>query len=434
MGKGGENIVTEASILKAKEAEVLASCPLNSKSTDELKTFCKQLGLRDSGSREELVVRLSPYSKGLMHKWPAPKPLPLDKPPVTFTELQKKLPKHLFKRSMIRSFGHLFMDFALIAAIGYAATYISHPAVPVWARVLLWAAYIFIQGTVFTGVWVLAHECGHQAFSESEFVNNSVGLVCHSALLVPYHSWRITHGKHHNNTGSCENDEVFAPPTRSMVKEVAEDSPFINALQIIVMLTIGWMPGYLVFNATGPAKYEGKANHFNPWAKFFDPRDRLNIVISDIGFFAGLAVIIFACQQLGCGTVALFYGGPYMINNVYLVLITYLQHTDVFMPHFRGEEWTWFRGALCTVDRSFGAIIDHTIHHIADTHVCHHLFSKMPFYHAQEATQIIKEVLGEYHLSDPTPIPQALWRSYSCCGFIEDEGKTVFYKSKGKFA
>jgi omega-6 fatty acid desaturase (delta-12 desaturase) len=66
-----------------------------------------------------------------------------------------------------------------------------------------------------TGVWVLAHECGHQSFSDSELVNNTIGTICHSLLLVPYHSWRISHGKHHNNTGSCENDEVFAPSTRA---------------------------------------------------------------------------------------------------------------------------------------------------------------------------------------------------------------------------
>jgi hypothetical protein len=51
-----------------------------------------------------------------------------------------------------------------------------------------------------TGVWVLAHECGHQSFSDSEFANNVVGTICHSLLLVPYHSWRISHSKHHNNT------------------------------------------------------------------------------------------------------------------------------------------------------------------------------------------------------------------------------------------
>jgi fatty acid desaturase len=44
------------------------------------------------------------------------------------------------------------------------------------------------------------------------------------------------------------------------------------------------------------------------------------------------------------------------------------------------------------VDRSFGPLLDHTFHHIVDTHVCHHLFSKMPFYHAQEATEAMKKV------------------------------------------
>ena len=35
----------------------------------------------------------------------------------------------------------------------------------------------------------------------------------------------------------------------------------------------------------------------------------------------------------------------------------------------------WLRGALSTVDRSFG-IFNYFHHHIADTHVAHHLFSQ----------------------------------------------------------
>jgi omega-6 fatty acid desaturase (delta-12 desaturase) len=119
-----------------------------------------------------------------------------------------------------------------------------------------------------------------------------------------------------------------------------------------------------------------------------------------------------------------------MVVNYHLVLITFLQHTDVYMPHFRGAEWNWLRGALCTVDRSFGAVLDHTFHHITDTHVCHHIFSKMPFYHAQEATQHIKRVLGPYYLKDDTPIARALWRAFTCCRYIEDEGNIVFYKNE----
>jgi len=56
---------------------------------------------------------------------------------------------------------------------------------------------------------------GHQSFSTSKDLNNAVGWVLHSALLVPYHSWRISHARHHAATGHCTRDEVFVPRTAS---------------------------------------------------------------------------------------------------------------------------------------------------------------------------------------------------------------------------
>ena len=56
------------------------------------------------------------------------------------------------------------------------------------------------------------------------------------------------------------------------------------------------------------------------------------------------------------------------------VLITLLQHTHRSLPHYDSKEWDWLRGALSTVDRSFG-VFNYFHHHIADTHVSHHLFS-----------------------------------------------------------
>ncbi len=32
---------------------------------------------------------------------------------------------------------------------------------------------------------------------------------------MPYHSWRITHAKHHASTGHLTQDQVFVPKTRS---------------------------------------------------------------------------------------------------------------------------------------------------------------------------------------------------------------------------
>lgn len=35
------------------------------------------------------------------------------------------------------------------------------------------------------------------------------------SLGVPYHSWKITHAKHHASTGHMTQDQVFVPHTRS---------------------------------------------------------------------------------------------------------------------------------------------------------------------------------------------------------------------------
>jgi omega-6 fatty acid desaturase (delta-12 desaturase) len=423
MGKGKNALVG----LQTTSKEV---CSLHHLSDAELRKCAKSRGLEDDKSRKELLEILAPYERHILDV-NAPKPLPLG--PITFTlqDIKLAIPSHCFQRSALRSLSHLALDLVIVFTLGYLATFIdSQNLFSSYFRWTLWPIYWFCQGSVLTGVWVIAHECGHQAFSPFEFLNNFVGWICHSALLVPYHSWKITHGKHHNNTGSCENDEVFSPPSRSdIIKDLVDDSPIICAIKIFLMLTVGWIPGYLVFNTTGPKKYRGKnINHFSPSAVFFTPKDRIGVILSDIGFFLVLSIVIFCCSTYGFLNVVKFYLIPYFIVNYHLVLITYLQHTDNYIPHFRAKEWNWLRGALCTVDRSFGPILDHVFHHITDTHVCHHLFSKMPFYHAQEATEHIKRVIGEFYRKDDTPIAKALWRSYNHCKFVEDDGDIVFYK------
>lgn len=87
------------------------------------------------------------------------------------------------------------------------------------------------------------------------------------------------------------------------------------------------------------------------------------------------------------------------------------------------KEWTWLRGALATVDRSYGPLLNSLHHHIADTHVAHHLFSAMPHYHAGEATAALKPLLGRYYCEDHTPWYRALWRDWSVCRYVAPDVK-----------
>lgn len=373
--------------------------------------------------------------KTRLQRGPALARPPLAQPPFTIKDLRDCIPPHCFERSYLRSFGHLALDALKVAALaslywGFEA--FLAPALPAWATYTFYAAYVYALGCVLTGVWVLAHECGHQAFSPSKVVNDCVGHVLHTLLLVPYHAWRVSHGKHHAHTGSVEDDEVFVPPTRSEVGEHLASAPLANLLGIVNMLLLGW-PGYLIFNLSGPSKYHRpnvKRSHFEPDAALFSPRDRAGILAGNVSLALTLAVLTYLTRTLGWRTMTLHYWLPYLVVNAHLVLITYLQHTDVHVPHFAGDDWNWMRGALATVDRSFGSVLDHTFHRIADLHVCHHIFSKMPFYHHEEATRAMRPILGQYYLRDDTPIVMALWRSWSHCKFVEDEGGVRFYKGR----
>jgi fatty acid desaturase len=89
----------------------------------------------------------------------------------------------------LRSLAHVAGDLAVSALLLLFASCIpAFSASPLLASAG-WFAYWAAQGVQLTGVWVLAHECGHGAFSPSQRLNDAVGLLLHSALLVPYHPW-----------------------------------------------------------------------------------------------------------------------------------------------------------------------------------------------------------------------------------------------------
>lgn len=125
---------------------------------------------------------------------------------------------------------------------------------------------------------------------------------------------------------------------------------------------------------------------------------------------------------------------PYLWVNFWLVLITFLQHTDIRVPHYSSREWTWLRGALCTVDRDYG-ILNQLHHHIADTHVVHHLFSRMPHYHALEATHAVRPILGKYYVQPKGShgllgIAESLWSAFTHCRFVEDQDDIMWFKDR----
>ncbi|EDO40389.1 predicted protein [Nematostella vectensis] len=354
---------------------------------------------------------------------------PTETPPFTLKDLKNAVPAHCFERSFLKSTLYLIWDLLMVVALLLVAIWVYNAGLPWYVQVLFWPAYWFCQGCVLFGVWIVAHECGHYSYCDSKAICDWLGLVLHTVLLVPYHSWRISHSHHHRNTNRMDGDEAFVPNTRTLL-EKEDDLEFPNVFRrfyhLVKYLTIGW-PAYLFFHARG-RPYHKHVNHFNPSAPIFKKKEFWDVVISDVALALWVGFLVYLSVNTNLISVLVFYGVPYLVVNMWLVIVTYLQHTDITVPHYDDQEWTWLKGALCTIDRDYG-LLNTIFHNLTDAHVAHHLFSYMPHYHIKEATEAIKPILGKYYNYDPTPVWQALWKSDSYCRFVEDFGGVRWYKA-----
>jgi omega-6 fatty acid desaturase (delta-12 desaturase) len=258
-------------------------------------------------------------------------------------------------------------------------------------------------------------------------------------------------------------DQVFVPRTRSQrglppfdpsqgdlagsrisatamqeLWEALGDSPLGAVWGGFSYLLFGW-PLYIGMNASGQMRYPSGSHHFNPNAIMFRENQYSQIILSDFGIVLWVAGMIYFAQQQGALELLRVYFIPYLWVNHWLVLITFLQHTDPYLPHYRASEHTFARGALATLDRNLlgelgpiGAWIGaRATHGISETHVLHHVSSKIPHYNAWEATYALRARLEQAGVKlEGAPAGWGeVYRVFKECKFVEDEGDIVFFKN-----
>ena len=77
-----------------------------------------------------------------------------------------KIPKDCFVRDTWRSLKYAAISLILTLISGSLGYLIPQELIyaPVW---LVWS---FVTGTIATGNWVVAHECGHNAFCDNKYL------------------------------------------------------------------------------------------------------------------------------------------------------------------------------------------------------------------------------------------------------------------------
>lgn len=258
-------------------------------------------------------------------------------PEFTMKDIYDAIPPHCFKPSISRGLAYVVRDYFYLVVLIHT-THRYTPLIPsAHLRAVIYGLCTILEGMIMTGIWILAHECGHGAFSKSKRLNDSLGFFLHSTLLVPYFSWKITHSHHHKSTGDLQRDTVFVPyekaewiknklgrePHQLTIEDVSEDAPVVLLIHCVLVQLFGW-PLYMLDNLSGQKGQHGFPFYSHYWfgksSGIFKPSELHLIFISDIGILLTTALLYLGVNTFGWWEMLIFYGVPYLWLNHWIGL------------------------------------------------------------------------------------------------------------------
>lgn len=337
----------------------------------------------------------------------APSNRMVDVPEVpSIIEIKRAIPKYCFESQLHLSLYYMTKDLVLIMML-----YAGMLAVERLPYTVLYAIYLpiycMLQGTLFWSIFVLGHECGHNSFSSYPVLNDILGNLLHTIICVPYYPWKVSHKHHHKNTGNIDRDEIFYPiRSHDTTSEGGKcKGKFLKGFGFgfgwLAYLTIGYTPRNVC--------------HFNPFESMF--------ISHAIGCMVSIACVAtwgyaLMLYWVYYGTLALLlhYAVPLFVFATWLVVVTFLHHMEAGVAWYGDEYWSNVRGQLGSVDRHYGWA--HELTHNIGTHQIHHLFSKIPHYHLEEATLCFRRAFPHLICKNDDAIIPSFFRNFN---LYEDE-------------
>ncbi|UJR20058.1 hypothetical protein I4U23_023192 [Adineta vaga] len=239
------------------------------------------------------------------------------------SDIKIKIPAHCFRSTVRKSMFYVTLDIFIILASYIVMIQLEH-------KLKYGILFFLFTGTLYMALFSIGHDCTHASFSNYSLLNDTIGTIVFTWILIPYFPWKLTHKNHHKNTGNMEKDEAFCPQRDGIYEESIMNDFFL------------WTPGLSWFHYLVNGYAPRYVSHFNPViTRFFLYTEQLFIIELSI-----------------CG----FKDVPWFVNS----------------------EWNYIKGQLSTVDRHYGHV--HGIIHSIGTHQIHHLFPKVPHYNLEEAT------------------------------------------------
>lgn len=226
----------------------------------------------------------------------------------------------------------------------------------------------------FIRLFILQHDCGHNAFFPSRRASDVLGGILGVITLFPYGYWRKTHALHHATNGNLDEREFGD----------------VSTLTVREYLAKGWLGrlGYRLYRhpfvllVVGPL-YQFVLKHRFPFdIPFSWKREWRSVLWTNVA----LAVVYTAlCLTIGWQALVAIYLPVVMIAGAAGVWLFYVQHQFEDTYWEGKEEWSFYRAAA---HGSSYYDLPGWLHWITGNigfHHLHHLDSRVPNYRLQDA-------------------------------------------------
>lgn len=335
-------------------------------------------------------------------------------PALSLSKIRKAVPPKAFEKSLGWSLFYLAFDYAVWIGASYAMyQFVTSPEYDSYSPLVrhgVTAVYWNVCGFMMWCLFVVGHDCGHGTFSNYYLLNETIGLLCHGTLCVPYHPWKLSHHRHHSYHNHAERDyshpwytpDKLDPAVTGDKYWLAQRMEDFAAMRFLFPI-VGWaiylfgLPDgshFIPFGDKGNARLWDESLEIN--GDYSEHRKCLLSTATVLGWNYLLLNNLFVWDW---AAYAYWYLAPAFIYGWWLVTVTYLQHHDHSTLVFDDADWNFVYSAFETIDRKFGFGIDVLHHHISDGHVAHHLFFKgIPHYNLPIATEAIYKYMAENKL------------------------------------
>ncbi len=299
--------------------------------------------------------------------------MPSVNPEIRLRDIVKTIPKECFQKNSRKAWLSAFMSVAA-AVVGYGAIAYSP-----WF--LLPFAWIF-TGTALTGWFVIAHDCGHRSFAKKPWVNDLVGHIFLLPLIYPFHSWRVLHNLHHQETNKLMVDNAWHP----WLPEEYERTPgFLRSFFGLFRGRLWWLASTLHWARI----------HFDPSQVGDREQGKVKLSIAVVAIFAA---IFFPTLLLTTGIwgVVKFWLMPWLVYHFWMSTFTLVHHTDMEVQFRPESTWNEAEAQLAgTIHCTYPRWVEFLCHDI-NVHIPHHVSVGIPSYNLRSAHASLSENWGEY--------------------------------------